>query len=93
MPTLAIVSPDDRPVFEATFPQAFAGKHVVVEQLVLHSSLDMVDEKVCFLLWPYQYSSYHCVESTSELTSWLLNLTTTQCYQDVGYERYVSESR
>lgn len=50
MPTLAIVSPDDRPVFEATFPQAFAGKHVVVEQLVLHSSLDMVDEKVRFSL-------------------------------------------
>lgn len=48
MPTLAIVSPNDRPVFEATFPQAFAGKHVVVEQLVLHSSLDMVDEKVRF---------------------------------------------
>lgn len=46
MPTLAIVSPDDKPVFEATFPQAFAGKHAVVEQLVLHSSLDMVDEKV-----------------------------------------------
>ncbi|CDF35916.1 unnamed protein product [Chondrus crispus] len=46
MPTLAIVSPNDRPVFEATFPQAFAGKHVVVEQLVLHSSLDMVDEKM-----------------------------------------------
>lgn len=46
MPTLAIVSPDDKPVFEATFPQAFTGKHAVVEQLFLHSSLDMVDEKV-----------------------------------------------
>lgn len=46
MPTLAIVAPDDTPIFEATFPQAVAGKHMVVEQLVLHSSLDMVDEKV-----------------------------------------------
>lgn len=46
MPTLAIVSPEDNPIFEASFPQAFAGKHVVVEQLVLHSSLDMVDEKM-----------------------------------------------
>jgi len=46
MPTLAIVSPDDRPVFEATFPQAFSGKQLGLEQMVLHSSLDMVDEKV-----------------------------------------------
>ena len=46
MPTLAIVAPDDRPVYESTFPQVYSGKHVVIEQLVLHSSLDMVDEKV-----------------------------------------------
>lgn len=46
MPTLAIVAPDDRPVYEASFPQAYPGKKPVVEQLVLHSSLDMVDEKV-----------------------------------------------
>jgi trafficking protein particle complex subunit 2 len=46
MPTLAIVSPSpaDRPVFEATFPQALSGKHNVIEQLVLNSSLDMLDE-------------------------------------------------
>lgn len=49
MPTLAIVAPDDRPVYEGTFPQAQAGKQAVVEQLVLHSSLDMVDEKVSFI--------------------------------------------
>lgn len=48
MPTLAIVSPppDDRPIFEATFPQAVVGKHNIIEQLVLNSSLDMVDEAV-----------------------------------------------
>lgn len=46
MPTLAIVAPDDRPVFEASFPQPRTGTSAVVEQLVLHSSLDMVDEKV-----------------------------------------------
>ena len=48
MPTLAIISPNDRPVFEETFPQAFAGIHVVVEQLVLSGSFEMVDEKVRF---------------------------------------------
>lgn len=46
MPTLAIIAPDDRPVFEITFPQAHSANNVVVEQLVLHSSLDVVDEKV-----------------------------------------------
>lgn len=46
MPTLAVVAPDDRPVFEASFPQAPSGSIAVVEQLVLYSSLDMVDEKV-----------------------------------------------
>lgn len=46
MPTLCIVSPNDRPVYEATFPQSFSGKHVVVEHLVLHSALDMVDDKM-----------------------------------------------
>jgi hypothetical protein len=48
MPTLAIVSPApaDQPVFEATFPQALSGKHNIVEQLVLNSSLDVLDETV-----------------------------------------------
>lgn len=46
MPTLAIIAPDDRPVFEITFPQAHSASNIVVEQLVLHSSLDVVDEKV-----------------------------------------------
>lgn len=46
MPTLAIVAPDDRPVFESSFPQPHTGVNAVVEQLVLHSSLDMVDEKM-----------------------------------------------
>jgi hypothetical protein len=48
MPTLAIVSPapEDQPVFEATFPQALSGKHNIVEQLVLNSSLDVLDETV-----------------------------------------------
>lgn len=46
MPTLVLVAPDDRPVFEASFPQPHTGVNAVVEQLVLHSSLDVVDEKV-----------------------------------------------
>lgn len=46
MPTLAIVAPDDRPVFEASFPQPRTGTSAVAEQMALHSSLDMVDEKV-----------------------------------------------
>lgn len=46
MPTLAIVAPDDRPVFEVSFPQTSSASIAVVEQLVLYSSLDMVDEKV-----------------------------------------------
>lgn len=49
MPTVTIVSPEDRPVYEASFPQALSGKQVVLEQIVLHSSLDMVDEKVIAL--------------------------------------------
>lgn len=48
MPTLAIVSPPpgDVPLFEVTYPQALSGKHNIIEQLVLNSSLDMLEETV-----------------------------------------------
>ncbi|PXF47582.1 Trafficking protein particle complex subunit 2 [Gracilariopsis chorda] len=46
MPTVTIVSPEDRPIYEASFPQALSGRQAVLEQIVLHSSLDMVDEKM-----------------------------------------------
>lgn len=55
MPTVAIVSPPptDRPVYTSSFP-ALTGRNNLVEQLVLHAALDMLDEaawlsKDCYL--------------------------------------------
>lgn len=45
MPTVSIISPPptDRPVYTSSFP-ALTGRHNLVEQLVLHAALDMLDE-------------------------------------------------
>lgn len=47
MPILAIVSPEDTPIYQTSFPNMSGKLPTCIEQLVLHSSLDMVDEKVC----------------------------------------------
>lgn len=63
MPMLAIVSPHDNPVYQTTFSQVNAGKNATLEQLVLHSSLDMVDEKVSIIILQLHYIP--CLSSSS----------------------------
>lgn len=46
MPILVIVSPEDDPVYQTSFPNMSGKVPTCIEQLVLHSSLDMVDEKM-----------------------------------------------